>query len=402
VHILGLVMRATQIGNFTLCLGLPIMFGSCSCDNNPVTPPEEKPTLLSAAYPEYTNNRSISGRLDYEGKADSAVVEIDGIEYRLGINPDSTVDVELPSGDGEKVLNTNLARADGDGIESKVILDQTKPSANSIIIPSNTTSRDIEARISADGADSMKIAEDLSAAVFIPYSDSANINLSASEGQKNVYVFFRDKAGNLSDTLSAATNLDITSPIIPGAFHDTTLNDQTVDFGSFAIAGLMQEYFKRWGATADSGSLADINKALYNEGLTYVEVFMQDSAGNSARDTARVSVAKLDSGKVLSEIVDFYLQKGYSPIDSLKQFTVTDSLFRSYAERFNYTFRLNADLSHHVKVSSAPDTNAVKAADYTTKLSKELGMPDRFLIAGPSFLTPLNQKLLNFYNQNMQ
>jgi hypothetical protein len=390
-----------NIRNFALCTVAPIIM-YCSC-GNPVTP-EEAPVLSNASYPQYTASTTVKGKLSYTGKAESAVVRVDGgAEQTVPLNPaDSTFDITLTNGNGDKIIDT---KAKGPGGNSHADIDivtliTTTPVANSLSVPPYTSSNTITANVSASNADSMKVGENLSGA-WTTYNTTSPVTLSLVDGNKTVYATFKDRMGNLSDTLSAITKLDRTAPSIPAQFKDTTFNDNKLYLGNFSIGDLANEYYKIWGATtADSGSLRNLDTLTLGEGTTYAMAFEQDSAGNITRDTARINATRLDSAGVLAAIKAFYSARGLSPADSLNKFTATDSLLRSFSETFNYSYNVGS-VKHHVKACDTINPNAKNAFDYTTRLNKLYSIPARFFISGKDFLSSLNKKLLNFYNENM-
>jgi hypothetical protein len=393
------------IKNFTVVAGIPILIGSCSCDDkeSPLGPSIDEPVLIEASYPEYAADKCIIGKLDYEGLADSAIIDIDGTGYRLKLNPDSSVSVPFEGADGRKKI---ITKAKGPGGESKADTSYTTkitsmPKAGSLVIAPYINTINLESKVKAENADSMNIGEDLSAQGFVPYNPVFTLTLSSAEGQKTVYAVFKDRMGNLSDTLSAKTDLDITTPSIPATFKDMAINDSSISLGNFSLEGLLDEYYKSWGATSDSGSLKEISRLKLNEGLTYLMVFQQDSAGNMVKDTIQITTTKLDSAQVLSSILAFYAGKGFKPSDSLKQFTATDSSFNSLSETFDYSFDIGS-AQQHIKVYSSIPQDIKAAFDYTTGLNRGYGFPDRFFMSGKEFSSSLGEKLLNFYSQNIQ
>jgi hypothetical protein len=398
----------SQIKTLAMIVGVPILVSSCSCsdkNNNPAGPSTDKPTLIEAKYPEYSQYRAVTGKLEYKGIADSAIVntEDDGRKVVPINNKDSTVSISLQGADGKKSIITKIIGPGGESEAdtSYTTLITSKPKANSIIIPAYTSTRNIEARLQAEKADSMNIGEDLSGQKFIPYGLLSKIALSPAEGRKTVYVVFKDKAGNLSDTISAITNLDITSPSVPIAFKDTTVNDNKLNL-NFLVDGLIKQYYKMWGATADSGSLATINNAQLNEGLTYVMIYEQDSAGNIVQDTMKLTATKLSSAQAIKKLLEFYSGKGLSPADSGKQFTVTDSLtFKAYADTADYIFKVG-NTKHWIRAKNNPSQEILTAADHTTAINKMYEFPDRFFISGKEFESSLQQKISDFYGKNKQ
>jgi len=275
-------------------------------------------------------------------------------------------------------------------------IDSIAPIVNSLVIPKYTKTRDIEAIISADSADSMKFFGDIANTGFKRYNTSDSLTLIQGEGIKNVYFVVKDRAGNLSDTLHETTTLDITPPSVPAGLRDTTLYDSLLNL-NIPTNGLLTEYFRMWGATSDSGSASSLNSYTLNEGITNLMIFLEDSAGNILRDTARFDITKLDSAEILDRVLGFYADSGYAPSDSGRQFSASDSLFRTYSKRFNYSFRLNNSLFHHIRAHDGSIPDSVKAAfDYTNTFRYQ----DRFFFYGPMFLTAFYEKLKNDFSNN--
>jgi lipopolysaccharide export system protein LptC len=129
-----------------------------------------------------------------------------------------------PEGDGERTVQ--VMYRDSVGNQSKVVsdaivVDSEAPQAPKISINSgnrNTKDEAVVLKLSAIGASEMIVANDESfnGSTWMGYAPVFPAwNLTTGEGEKLVYVKFRDRVGNESDIASAKIKLDKTPPTEP-------------------------------------------------------------------------------------------------------------------------------------------------------------------------------------------
>ncbi len=130
----------------------------------------------------------------------------------------------LPPGDGERTVQVMFK--DSVGNQSKVVVDaivvdSEAPQAPKISINSgnkNTKDEAVRLRLSAVGANFMMISntEDFNGAVWVGYNiEMPAWNLLPNEGEKTVFVKFKDLIGNESEVTHAKIKLDKTPPSSP-------------------------------------------------------------------------------------------------------------------------------------------------------------------------------------------
>ena len=130
----------------------------------------------------------------------------------------------LPWGDGSKTVYAKFKDANGweSAIASDSIVLDTFPPVGSISIDggaefTNTTS--VALSIDATdltGVSDMRVGEasDLAGAVWRPFGRSLGFELSKGDGEKSVYVSFRDPLGHVSVPIRATIVLDTTPPML--------------------------------------------------------------------------------------------------------------------------------------------------------------------------------------------
>jgi len=120
-------------------------------------------------------------------------------------------------------------------VQDDIELDTSPPTSPSISIDEgdNTNDPDINLTLSAVNADEMQLSENpgFSGASWEAYATSRAWSLSAGDGQKIVYVRYRDAAGNESSTASDVIVLDTGEPFGPSISinaGDSHTNDPVV------------------------------------------------------------------------------------------------------------------------------------------------------------------------------
>lgn len=178
--------------------------------------------------------------------------------------------------------------------------DTTAPTSQSISVNGSapySASLNLTYSASATGANYLCLneANNVGTCTWNAYSSSGPLTLSAGEGSRNIYAFFKDLAGN---TASASTSIivDTTIPTAPGAAaFNTYYNTVPVSatWGNSVDVNLLRYNFKvcasndcstSCGTPASTiGVVASDNIALVNginQGLNYFCVQGEDVAGN--------------------------------------------------------------------------------------------------------------------------
>ncbi len=150
----------------------------------------------------------------------------------------TTKDWTLISGDGEKTVYVYFKDSSGNIVSSssqKIILDTIAPTNNSISISDGSGTNRVITAIST-GADYMCFSNTSSdpegCTGWVDYNITYDWTLSNGSGEKIVYAFFKDKAGNISNAVSATTNVTA-NVLINEDFNDTTF-DSNLTFGTFS------------------------------------------------------------------------------------------------------------------------------------------------------------------------
>ena len=124
----------------------------------------------------------------------------------------------LSSTDGLKTVYAYIKDLAGN-ISEQVIdtinLDTSKPTGNTISINSNaayTQSTSVTLTLSSTGASEMCISNTNSCTSWEPYATSKSWTLTSTDGNKTVYVWYKDIAGNISDVVSDLITLDSAAP----------------------------------------------------------------------------------------------------------------------------------------------------------------------------------------------
>ncbi len=122
-------------------------------------------------------------------------------------------------------------------VYDRILYDIEKPLNGGILIDNDRTyttnqNRTVELRLSSTGADSMIISQlrDFSDAVWLPFKPNLTFKLNEGDGEKTVFVKFKDAAGNETDVYSDKIIMDLTPPtdcsvtINDGATETTDIN----------------------------------------------------------------------------------------------------------------------------------------------------------------------------------
>ena len=181
----------------------------------------------------YTNSRLVNLQISAKDATEMIIKGGNGWrEYKENIT------WELSDGDGEKEIAMKFRDEVGNQsviVRDRIILDTQAPQNGMIVI--NEQDRftkepdNLHLKIFATGASEMLVSNNQSfeGARWRPFSTALNSwEVDQEDGEKTVYIKFRDKAGNESEVLSDAITLDRTPPTsakididAPGIVYDS-------------------------------------------------------------------------------------------------------------------------------------------------------------------------------------
>lgn len=214
----------------------------------------------------------------------------------------------IPGGDGEKVIAARFRDAVGNvsaTATTRIIIDTTPPRNGRISINKGgkyTKLPQVNLQLLATGASEMLVSNnaDFSGANWEPYRQiKSNWGVGIDDGKKNVYVKFRDRAGNESDVYSDDIMMDNSPPVAkkirishPNAVYDSLLkatiisdDAKVVDLDIEAegasymmISNLSTFYEAKWELYQEEK--LDWELGGKNDGERLVYVKFRDKAGN--------------------------------------------------------------------------------------------------------------------------
>ncbi|MCF6147594.1 MAG: hypothetical protein E3K37_02940 [Candidatus Kuenenia sp.] len=143
----------------------------------------------------------------------------------------------------------------------------------------------------------------ISVSSITSYSTSVSYTLSSGDGSKTVYVWYKDAAGNVSDSASASITLDATAPTVsitsptPDATYSTT--SSAIDLGGSALDSTSGVSSVAWSnsATGSSGTASgttnwSVSNINLSEGSNSITITATDNAGNTATDSITVTYSE--------------------------------------------------------------------------------------------------------------
>lgn len=226
-------------------------------DFQPPSPPPEYKGITINDDSLYTNSLIVTLKLGASGASEMNISEDNSSfpEYEW-----RTFQPEIPwvlsDGDGQKIVSVKFrdaAHNESDDYHDSITLDTSPPSGDLVIINGDnefTNNSEVWLTLGATDATTqvthMMISNDLSfqTATWEDYSQSRKWNLESGEGKRNVYVKFRDNAGNESTPYADSITLDTSPPrgsvsIKPDDEYikspEVTLSLQAFDRLSYAI-----------------------------------------------------------------------------------------------------------------------------------------------------------------------
>lgn len=201
----------------------------------------------------------------------------------------------IPSGDGTKAVYVKfrdiVGNATTSAVSASIVLDTQRPTAPSVSFQEGAyaRSRQVTLNLAVSGATSMMISEDsgFSGASYASFAATTSWALSNGDGQKTIYVKFRDDAGNEPTSVaSASIVLDTvlpTTPVITEGNQPTSQLTFTVHLSTpstdanFKTCQVFGGQYLNWTDTTDTSSFS-FN--LTQEGPNILWVRGKDHAGN--------------------------------------------------------------------------------------------------------------------------
>jgi len=221
----------------------------------------------------------------------------------------------LTSGDEEKTVYVKFK--DENGYISRVysdtiILDTTGPTGSIVINDGNThtNSQEVILTLDCDDATQMQFSNDnLSWSEWESYTNTRSWTLLLGDGEKTVYVRFKDAAGNISETFLDTIVLDtlspaakITSPAtgetisgtvdIEGLAQDENFKDFILEYGEGA-SPLTWTIITTETTPVSNDTLTTWDTQGVPDGDYTLKLTVEDLAGNISQDTVFVRVNNL-------------------------------------------------------------------------------------------------------------
>ena len=270
------------------------------------TTPPIKCKIQIANGEKYTHNHKVMVTCSAEGAYEMIIRGSAGwIPYT------SAFEMDLSSGDGEKQIIIRFR--DEVGNQSVIVYDNiivdTKPPKNALIRINNgsqyTRKNDVNIKTLVNGASQILVSNDptFKRAFWKPYSPFVSSwTLPEDDGEKTVFVKFKDRAGNISDVFNDKVFLDKTPPTNPfirisaeGAVYDS-VQKVTLIRNDFKIVDLEikvdeARYMMLSNISTFYGSKWEIYKPKYkdwelggsNDGIREIFVKFRDKVGNLSK-----------------------------------------------------------------------------------------------------------------------
>ncbi|MDR4507115.1 MAG: hypothetical protein MRJ65_02565 [Candidatus Brocadiaceae bacterium] len=145
------------------------------------------------------------------------------------------------------------------------------------------------------------------------YNDNVQYTFSDGDGNKKLYAWYKDEAGNVSETASDFITLDATPPMItitsPTSSSDHTTTVSTINLGGTASDGTSGIGKVTWkndrggDGTASGTTTWSISDIKVSEGENVITVTAMDGAGNTTTDTINVHYSSSDTSAPMITIV---------------------------------------------------------------------------------------------------
>ena len=172
----------------------------------------------------------------------------------------------------------------------------------------HTNSRNITLNLLGSGIDTMCISNTESCTNYEPYTSTKSWSLTSGDGQKTVYVYYKDASGNVIAELSKSITLDTTAPsgnsisISSGTTRNRTLtlSSTGADYMCFSNTSSSSSSCTNWVDynTTYSWTLSE------GSGSKTVYAFFRDKAGNTSSAvsaTTTVAAASMNVNENFSD-----------------------------------------------------------------------------------------------------
>lgn len=231
------------------------------------------------------------------------------------------------------VARNNTGTTYGNMLSFATIAETTKPAANSITINNgNLYTNNLNVILNLSAIDNIGvIGYYLSTSATVPgvgdpgwvainstQSYQANIvyTLSAGEGTKTIYVWYKDAAGNVSDTINDTIIVDTTAPTIgitiPTANPTSSSNLDIVSLGGYTsddISGVKRVTWindRGGNGTAAGTTTWTISAILLQLGINEIIVTAEDNAGNLKTDTIVITYTPTQPVEDLEAVINIW------------------------------------------------------------------------------------------------
>ena len=220
----------------------------------------------------------------------------------------------------------NISEAKSDSIS----YDKTAPTNSSVSINSGasyTTSATVTLTLSSSGATKMCISNTTSCTSWVDYTTSKSWTLSSGDGNKTVYVWFKDNAGNVTSSyVSDGITLDTSGPSnnsikISGDATYTQSTSVTLTLSSTGATKMCISNTTSCSnyvdyATSKSWTLSS------GDGTKTVYVWFKDSAGNVANRVSDTIVLDASTPSISRKAASYNFNQGTNKAVS-ELYTVT-------------------------------------------------------------------------------
>jgi hypothetical protein len=198
----------------------------------------------------------------------------------------------------DTVGNLSVATVGAYHVSGAFDFDNTAPTAGSVSINSGasyTKTTAVTLTISANNATEMSICNSSTVGTWIPYSTTNSHTLETTNGNKTVYVWFRDENGNESVYASDTIILDTAAPTISFSANSnaTAAKIQSVQATVTEVTSGKKTYKYLWSTSATTPTTeASFTHGTFSHGSTisspvsltdgnyYLHIYMEDNAGN--------------------------------------------------------------------------------------------------------------------------
>ena len=353
-------------------------------DLDGVVPQEFEFYLGGQSNPDYTNNPLVDIYINYNDNDIShyCVTEENSSENcnwnETSSSPVNTTYI-LSSGDGLKTVyayTKDLAGNISEQVIDTTNLDTEKPTNNTISINSNATyaqSTSVTLTLSSVGATEMCISNTNSCTSWEPYATSKSWTLTSTDGNKTVYVWYKDNANNITDSVSDSITLDSTGPVIstqPSNSSVTVGNNATFKVVTSSSDGVTYQWQYRssssgtWSNASDTGNTTNtltVSTTMSKSGYQF-RCILTDAAGNTTTsNTVTLTVNRIVISTIPSQSGTLtYTGNAQSPSWSnynSSQLTLGGATSKTDAGTYSATFTPNANYQWSDGTTTAKNVN---------------------------------------------